>query len=108
MIPGLDVLNCGMGHLEFNFDKSSPKDVAEAKKVIEDMLRRGYTIIVEHEGETHRVTSFDPEQEVYYVEMPAEPAEPAEPAKSRRGRPKGKPIPIKQSRATGIGRTGGG
>lgn len=95
--PGLDVLNCGAGHLKFEFSKASPEEVEHAKKIITDMLERGYILFIEHDGKTSRVTEFDPEKEVYIIQ---------EGPKKKRGRKKG--VPMTKARATGVGRTAGG
>ena len=93
---GLDVLNCARGHLKIEFDKSKPKEIKRAKEIIQDMLRRGYTILVEHDGQTSRVVDFDPDREVYIVQD----------GPKKGGRKKG--VPMKKSKATGVGRTAGG
>lgn len=106
MINGcLDVLNCGAGHLSIDFDKSKPEDVERAKKIISDMLERGYTIIIEvYDQEkattvTHKVERFDPQTEHYIIAEPPQ-------EKKARGRPKG--VPMRKARGTGIGPTAGG
>ena len=118
----LDVLNCGAGHLTFRFDKNDPAEVEKAKKVITDMLRRGYMLFVKIEGEQKRVRQFDVEHEEYILEepddveaeavatAPATKAEAAAEAPKRRGRPvgSGKRVPMRQAQATGIGPTAGG
>lgn len=107
VLPGLDVLNCGLGHLSINFDKEKPEEVDRAKKVIQDMLGRGYTIVIEtynqdtNKVETHKVDRFDPKNDHYIITEPDE----REPTK-RQGRPKG--VPLNKARGTGIGRTAGG
>jgi hypothetical protein len=123
--PGLDVLNIGSGHLKFRFDKADPAETEKAKKVITDMLRRGYMLFVLVDGEQKRVREFDPEREEYILEEPeaiaapdpaATPASDAAPAeKRRRGRPRGpgkvyrgQRIAMGTTRATGIGPTAGG
>jgi hypothetical protein len=97
----LDILNCGAGHLSFNFDTANEAEVERAKTVIRDMLNRGYTVLVEVDGETRRVKKFDPQRGEYII---------ADPPPKRRGRPPGpaRRVPMKAARATGIGRTAGG
>lgn len=112
----LDVLNVGAGHLKFRFDKGDPEEVAKAKKVIADMLKRGYMIFVEVDGQQKRVRSFDPNHEEYILEehdqIPEpEPIESASspvesPVPRRRGRPPG--VPLRTARATAIGPSAGG
>ncbi len=113
MIGHLDVLNVGAGHLKFRFDKNNAEEVAKAKKVIADMLKRGYMIFVEVDGQQKRVRKFDETKEEYILEEPDEIPEP-EPITSpkpaavprRRGRPPG--VPLRTARATGIGPSAGG
>jgi hypothetical protein len=108
----LDVLNVGAGHLTFRFDRKDADEVEKAKKVIGDMLKRGYMLFVLVNGEQKRVRKFDLEHEEYILEEPdvlpapaAEEIEPAEP-KRKPGRPKG--VPLRQAKATAIGPTAGG
>lgn len=114
----LDVLNVGTGHLTFRFDKGHEDEVEKAKKVIADMLKRGYMIFVKVDGEQKRVRAFDPLHEEYIVEEPEvipEPeqiAAPAVPQRRGRGRPPGSKnaarVPMRRTVATGIGPTAGG
>lgn len=63
----LDVLNCGRGHLEVTFDPNDEADKEKAKKTIQDLLERGYKIIVHENGEDKPVLSFDPTKYAYTV-----------------------------------------
>ena len=93
----LDVLNCGAGHLSFRFDNDDKEEVAKAKRVIQDCLRRGYALFIEEAGEMKRVKRFDPEHEEYIIEEMG--------VKKGRG---GRGVPIRKAKATAIPRTGGG
>ncbi len=115
-VPGLDVLNVGSGHLQFRYDKSKPEETEKAKKVITDMLKRGYMIFAMVDGEQKRVREFDAEKEEYILEEPEIIPEP-EPIQAandgagasmprRRGRPRR--VAMQSARATGIGPTAGG
>lgn len=42
----LDILNCRAGDIKLTFDPANKKDVADAKKVIDDMLKAGYTLVL--------------------------------------------------------------
>lgn len=105
----LDVLNVGSGHLKFAFDKDDAAEVDKAKKVITDMLKRGYMIFVKDGGEQKRVRKFDAAHEEYILEEPEVIPEP-EPvvAERRRGRPSGRRVGMRGAHATGIGPTAGG
>lgn len=115
----LDVLNTGAGHLTFKFDKDNPENVEKAKKVITDMLKRGYMIFVKVNGEQVRVRQFDAATDEYILEEPDTPVNPepqqlneaaAQPPKRGRGRPRKNEtrVPMKQAQATAIGPTAGG
>lgn len=96
----LDILNCGAGHLSFTFKKDDREEVAKAKRVIQDMLRRGYAIFVDQDGELKRVKRFNHDKEEYIIEE-HDAAQPSKPNK-RKG------VPIRKAKATAIPRTGGG
>ena len=126
----LSVLNVGAGDIEIRFDRASDADVAKAKRIISDMLVRGYTLLVKDGDTLAKATGFDPEKELYFVrdaegttDAPAPPGmestEATDAASNipgevtppkRRGRPKGsrKGIPMRTAQATGIGPTAGG
>ncbi len=115
MQPGLDILNTGRGHTELHFDKDDVIEVERAKRIIEDMLDRGYLLFVEgDDGKASRVLAFCSSTGRYIIGdrgmhsnaeplpedwkpntmQPLPPAEesaagekPSEPAKRRRGRP---------------------
>jgi hypothetical protein len=104
----LDVLNVGAGHLTFKFDRSKEEEADKAKKVIADMLKRGYMIFVEKDGKQTRVRKFDAEHEEYILEEPdviPEP-EPIAPVRKPKGRPPG--VPMRSAKATAIGPSAGG
>lgn len=62
----LDVLNVRAGDLKFSWDSES--DVADARRVVRDLLRQGYLLVVETEEGTHvRVEDFDPDTDEYIV-----------------------------------------
>ncbi len=121
MTGSLSVLNVGAGDLEFRFDRGSKAEVERAKKVVTDMLKRGYVIFAEVNGTLHKVVAFDATAGRYIIadgapdpEPAAEPG-PAPPAEAtaprRRGRPKGsknKSVPMESVKATAIGPTAGG
>jgi hypothetical protein len=114
----LSVLNCGAGDLKFRFDKDDPEEVVRAKKVIEDMLKRGYTLLVEVDGELRRASGFDPAKGCYVVTEPPPPDAPAPSATaaaseaderfSRKRKGRRREVPMTTTRATGIAPTAGG
>lgn len=108
----LSVLNCAEGDIKISFNKADPQDVARASRIIKDLLRRGYFLFVEIDGEIKKVKRFDAEHEEYILaDGPENPAEtvpdPALPkVKGKPGRKKG--VPMRRTTATGVGRTAGG
>jgi hypothetical protein len=131
------VLNVGEGDLTLTFDKSKPAERERAKKIITDMLARGYAILVqvgEHDGEPvyQRAKGFDPETCEYLIVGVAEDearvttegnvivpevveAELAPdippPAPLKRGRPRKlttERIPAEKTRTVAVARTAGG
>ena len=118
MMGGLSILNVGEGDTKLSFDKSNPAERIRAARIVTDMLRRGYALLVEVEqdGEKRfqRVKKFDEEKCEYIiadfdptvaeeddereitaagepgtVETAGEPAEqPSAPASRPRGRPR--------------------
>lgn len=68
----LSILNCAAGDIRIQFDKKDPEDVNRAKKIIQDMQRRGYIIMVEDSnGEFHRVYKFDDKKNEYLIKTEA-------------------------------------
>lgn len=115
MQPGLDVLNCAAGHLMFRFDKTKTEEVEKAKKVIKDMLSRGYMLFAIVDGQHTRIRKFDAEREEYILEEPETIPEP-EPSlgtnprapRARKTNLRERRIRLHETRATGIGPTAGG
>ena len=76
--PGmLDVLSVGKGELTIQIGDSN-KDRADAQQLIEEMLRKGYTLFVETADGPLKVRKFLPDEMVYVVAdtpdlIPAEP-----------------------------------
>ncbi len=67
----LEILNVQGGDVKITFDKGDPSELIRSKRIIEDMLRRGYALVVEVErgGERkyERVQKFDAEQGEYII-----------------------------------------
>jgi hypothetical protein len=121
--PGvLEILSIGKGDIKLSIDNND-EDKAKAKAVIEEMLRKGYSIFVETDDGMQRVTQFNPNRMSYTITevvptlpAPAEPkalppgeprATPARRAASRRQR-RTREVPVSGSKATAVGRTAGG
>lgn len=73
----LSVLNCGMGDLEITYNASDVKDMARARRIIGDMLKRGYALFVKGTDEALiRVEEFSEKHNAYViVDGPTVPAE---------------------------------
>lgn len=116
------ILNVGAGDTKLSFDPKNPGEVERAKKIIMDMIRRGFAILVEigrdEKGPMYRrALDFDPETAEYIIA--GEPAtkedidvkEPASsPPRGRKGpRPASpKRIPAASTSAVAVARTAGG
>jgi hypothetical protein len=113
MIGSIDILNTGHGHLEIVVDKSDVAKLELARRVIKDMLRRGYALFVHGEGnELHRVRRFDEKADRYVIAAGAE-VEAEEPKDRtlpplKRGRPRTRAVDISGAKVTAVGRSAGG
>jgi hypothetical protein len=134
MTGQIDILNTGHGHIEVKFNEKDAIETERAKRVITDMLRRGYALFVTGpDGSAVRVESFDATKGVYIVaDVPTEsqpveptplpepvtdgpknplpqrtPQGPIEPPQVKRGRPK-KEVPMHSAKVTAVGRSAGG
>jgi len=112
--PGvLEVLSIGKGDLKLAVGDSD-EDREQARELIREMLRKGYSIYVETDHGPIRVHDFNAYKMTYVIRdiAPAPVEEPAKPTK-RRGRPPGSrtrrtEVPVAGSRATAVGATAGG
>jgi len=115
-MPGmLSVLNVGHGDLTLSFDASNQAERNRAKRIVEDMLKRGYAILVkvgEQDGEPifKRAKAFDPNTCEYIVSgdapLDAKSAEPRKrPAKRSR---QVKRYPATSTPAVSVARSAGG
>lgn len=130
-IGQVGILNVGTGDTKLSFDKSNPAERIRAARIVTDMLRRGYALLVEVErnGEKafQRVEKFDEDKCEYIIadfdpvtaeQADAEEAsheetqtqETAPSPKARRGRlPKlTRAIPAESTKAIGVPRRAGG
>jgi hypothetical protein len=114
--PGvLEVLSIGRGDLRLSVGESA-EDRDRARDLIEEMLRKGYSIFVETDDGPERVVSFNPHRLTYLIqEGPDEQAAAPESAaakapKAAKGvrKKRTRQVPVSGSRATAVGRTAGG
>lgn len=130
MTGEITILTVGDGDTKLTFDPSKPAEVKRAKGIVDDMLKRGFALLVEvgeKDGEPlyQRARAFDAETCEYIImgdaeneEAEAGQAEGEPPAAPRRrGRPPGsankrpsKPRRVKadSARAVSVARTAGG
>jgi len=68
---GVAVLNVGQGDTKLTFDKSNPAEVIRAGRIVKDMLRRGYALLVEVERDGvkkfERALDFDESKAEYII-----------------------------------------
>jgi len=128
------ILNVGAGDVKLVFDNSNPAECIRAARIVTDMLRRGYALLVEVEVDgvkkfrraldfnaatcEYIIADFDPveagradrkegEREKETAKTaPSDPAGAATPARGREPRRRG--VPASSTRAVAIARSAGG
>jgi len=107
---GIDILNCGEGDLEIRFKEGDAIELERAKRIIGDMLKRGYALFVRgSDGGLIRVKRFDPKQNCYVIaDGPTVPAEAVPVPTHRRNLRAEKALPIEKAKAISVARTAGG
>lgn len=124
MSATLSILNVGDGDTKISFDKDNPAECKRACRIVNDMLRRGYAILVqagEKDGRPifYRATDFDSDTAEYIVAgMPEEPAPleqnvtmlppSSDVAPSKKRGKYGKRLPAESTRAVSVARSAGG
>lgn len=64
----IGVLNVGAGDTKLTFDKSNPAECIRAARIVKDMLRRGYALLVDvGEGKYQRVLEFKEDAYEYVI-----------------------------------------
>lgn len=103
--PGmLEVLSVGKGDIKISLDPNNPDDVENARRLVEEMIAKGYGIFVETDKGLTRVKKFNAKRMTYVIrEWVDEEATPSRPRRSRDVE-----VPVAGSRAKAIGRTAGG
>lgn len=111
----VSILNVGEGDTKLSFDKNNPAERKRAAKIVADMLKRGYALLVqvgEHNGEPvyQRVKAFDPKTCEYIIASAADESIDIgrEIGPTRRGRPRKVAIPAERTQAVAVARTAGG
>lgn len=72
MTGTIGVLNVGAGDTRLTFDKNNPAEAIRSGRIVQDMLRRGYALLIEvpdgKGGKTMtRVKEFDPATNEYII-----------------------------------------
>ncbi len=110
MAGTLEILNVGAGDVVITFDKTNPAEQIRAKRIIKDMLKRGYALLVKMEDGTHQITkSFDENAGEYIIadfDPDSEDEEEhssgdSDPQIKRRGRPKTRRVSMDNATAGG-------
>lgn len=66
----IGILNVGAGDTKLTFDKNNPAECIRSGRIVTDMLRRGYALLVEHppgSGTYSRVHEFNAETSEYII-----------------------------------------
>jgi hypothetical protein len=135
MKGSVGILNVGAGDTKLIFDRNNPAECIRAARIVKDMIRRGYALLIEVEknakGEPvyQRATDFDENTSEYIIadfdpviaaeaeakeaEDEADHQEAAAPAtggaaKGRKGRPKLRRVDAAATRAVAVAHSAGG
>lgn len=96
----LCILNITAGDIKISFNKDNPEELTRARDMIEDMLKRGYSILVQWGDGWRRAKKFIPTRDAYVIEV----------AESQGTKPHivEREIPAKKARAIAVAPTAGG
>lgn len=114
MIGELAILNVGQGDTKLTFDKNKPEEVKHARRVVLDMIKRGFAIMVEvgtKDGKPtyQRAVKFDPKTDEYIIFGVPEDAEKQKPPAPRpRGQKAERRIKAGSTGAIAVARSAGG
>lgn len=105
----LSVLNCMTGDIKVQFDKDDVLETERAKRIITDMLARGYVLFVdEGDGKLKKVRSFNAKRECYIIADLGSSDASDEAGEAPKKKTRKREVPLKKTRATGIAPTAGG
>lgn len=121
MVGEVGILNVGAGDTKLTFDPSKPDEVKKSAKIVRDMIRRGFVLLIEvgkdDQGEPlyRRAKGFDEKTAEYIIAGMAsdteqnDDEESASPPRSRaKGKEKSVRIPAARTTAVAVARTSGG
>ena len=111
MAGSVAILNVGEGDVKLSFDQGKPEEAKRAKKIVTDMLARGYAILVhvgEKDGEPvyRRATKFDPKTNEYIIAGATDDQVPS--VEQPRRKPGPRRVPAASTRAVAVSRSAGG
>jgi hypothetical protein len=114
----LSVLSTSEGDIKVVFNKENLAETIRAKRIIQDMLRRGYALLVEVDGAYQRAVDFDESKGEYIIADIVAPEEKDvsededERKEASKNTPKAKVsrrrIKMEDANATGVARSAGG
>lgn len=113
----LAILNVGAGDTKLTFDRKKPEEVKRAAAAIQDLLKRGFAILVKvgtRKGEPlyQRAKAFDPKTNEYIIVGAPEDAPEAQqvqaPKKARKAKPAARRIKAEKTSAVAVSRSAGG
>lgn len=114
MSGSIDILNVGEGHLEISYKAGDVIEIERARRIIGDMLKRGYALFVHGQDDALiRVEAFSDKHNAYIIAdgptVPPEalPVEETPDVKPKYGRGR-RALPITKAKATVVGRSAGG
>jgi hypothetical protein len=68
MIGQIGILNIGCGDTKLTFDPNNPQECIRAARIVKDMLRRGYALLIEvtqHDGTKKFQRAYDFDENTY-------------------------------------------
>ena len=122
-MPGqIGILNVGAGDTKLTFDPTKPEEVAQSARVVADMIKRGFVLMIEvgknEKGPIYqRAHAFDPATAEYIIagspseaeEIRAHEQEPPIPSSRRRKtKAPGRRVAASSTNAVAVARTAGG
>ena len=123
MTGSVAILNVGAGDTKLTFDPTKPDEVARAAKIVKDMIRRGFVLLIEvgrdDKGPTYRrAHDFDEKTAEYIIagethddEAAASEAAPPPAARAGKGKARGRAnlrVAASKTNAVSVARTAGG
>jgi|SRR6185503_18127188 len=107
MRGSLEILNVGAGDVKITFDKEDAAEAIRAKRIIKDMIRRGYALLVQDsDGKFQRAKAFDEATSEYVIaDLGDDDDEEGEPGTSK---VREKRVKMHKARVTAVGRSAGG